>query len=165
MAARHVGVGSQMLSALFSFLGGSAFRMIWGEVSAWMTAQQDHRFELERLRMQAECDAAQHARNLDAIRQQAELGVKTVQVQAEADLGRIEGEAWRDAVQATGRPVGVAWVDAWNAVIRPGVATWAVGMLTLAEFGAFALSESTAGVAFAALGIYLADRTLNKRGK
>jgi hypothetical protein len=154
-----------MLSALLSFLGGSAFRMIWGEVSAWTTARQDHRFELERMRLQAECDAAQHARNLDAIRVQADLGVKTIQVQAEADLGRVEGDAWRDAVRATGRPVGVAWVDAWNATIRPGVATWAVAMLTAAEFGAFALSESTEGVAFAALGIYLADRSLGKRGK
>jgi hypothetical protein len=154
-----------MLSALFSFLGGTAFRMIWGEVSAWMTAKQDHRHELERLRMQAECDAAQHLRNLDSLRVQAELGVKTIHVQAEADLGRVEGEAWRDAVQATGRPVGVAWVDAWNAVIRPGVATWAVVMLSGSDFGAFTLSESTAGVCFAALGIYLADRSLGKRGK
>jgi hypothetical protein len=154
-----------MLSSIFSFLGGTFARAIWGEVSAWMTAKQDHRHELERLRLQAECDAAQHLRNLESLRVQAELGVKTIHVQAEADLGRIQGEAWRDAVQATGRPVGVAWVDAWNAVIRPGVATWAVVMLTAAEFGAFVLSEPTANVAFAALGIYLADRTLNKRGK
>lgn len=154
-----------MLSGILSFLGGSAFRMIWGEVSAWMTARQDHRHELERLRLQAECDAAQHLRNLDSLRLQADLGVKTIHVQAEADMARTEADGWRDAVQATGRPVGVAWVDAWNAAIRPGVATWAVAMLTAAEFGAFVLSESTAGVAFAALGIYLADRTLNKRGK
>lgn len=154
-----------MLSGILSFLGGSAFRMIWGEVSAMLTARQDHRFELERTRLQAECDAAQHSRNLDAIRVQAEMGVKTIQVQAEADLSRVEAEGWRDAVQATGRAIGVAWVDAWNAVIRPGVATWAVGMLTLAEFGAFVLSETTAGVCFAALGLYLADRTLGKRGK
>lgn len=73
-----------MISALFSFLGGSVFRMIWGEVSHWLTARQDHTFEIERLRLQADMDAAQHARNLEAIRMQADLGVKTIQVQAEA---------------------------------------------------------------------------------
>lgn len=154
-----------MLSGIVSFLGGSAFRMLWGEVSAWITARQDHRFDLERLRLQAECDAAQHARNLEALRVQADLGVKTVQVQAEADLARVDGEAFRDAVQAAGRPIGIAWVDAWNAMIRPGVATWAVAMLSASEFGLVVLSALAADVACCALGIYLADRTLGKRGK
>lgn len=154
-----------MLSALFSFLGGSAFRMVWGEVSAWLTARQDHRFEVERLRLQAEFESAQHARNQEAIRLQAELGVKVIETQSAADIGRVEAEAFRDAVQATSRPTGVRWVDAWNATIRPGVATWAVAMLTVAELGLFTLSDSTAGVCFGALGLYLADRTLGKRGK
>lgn len=153
------------MSALLSFLGGSLVRTIWGEVSAWFTARQDHHHELDRLRLQAEIDAAQHARTLESIRLQAELGVKTIQVQAEADLARIEADGWRDAVQATGRPVGVKWVDAWNATIRPGVATWAVVMLSSAEWGTVILSDATSSVAFAALGIYLADRTLGKRGK
>jgi hypothetical protein len=154
-----------MLSGIMSFLGGTAFRMIWGEVSAWLTARQDHRFEIERLRLQAECDAAQHLRNLDSLRVQADLGVKTIQVQADADLSRIEADGWRDAVQATGRAIGVKWVDAWNAIIRPGVATWSVLMLTAAELGVFIMSDMTSNVCFAALGLYLADRTLGKRGK
>lgn len=153
------------MSGLISFLGGSVFRMIWGEVAAWFTARQDHRFELDRLRLQAECDAAQHARNLEALRVQADLGVKTIQVQAEADLARADADAFRDAVQATGRAIGVPWVDAWNAMIRPGVATWAVVMLSAHEFGLVALSGLAADVACCALGIYLADRTLAKRAK
>lgn len=154
-----------MLSGILSFLGGSLMRTIWGEVAAWLTARQDHRFELERLRLQGDLDAAQHARNLDALRVQADLGVKTIQLQAEADMARVDGQAFRDAVQAVGRPIGVAWVDAWNATIRPGVATWAVVMMTASELGVFVMSETTAGVAFAALGIYLADRALGKRSK
>lgn len=154
-----------MLSAILSFLGGSVFRAIWGEVSAWITRRQDHAHEIERMRLQAEIDAAQHARNLEAIKVQAELGVQTIRVQGEADLARLEGEGWLEAVKATGRSVGVGWVDAWNAVIRPGVATWAVAMLTLNEFSVFLISEATASVCFSALGIYLADRTLGKRGK
>lgn len=154
-----------MIAALLSFLGGSVFRMIWGEVSHWLTARQDHTFEIERLRLQADIDAAQHARNLEAIRVQADLGVKTIQVQAEADIGELEAQGWLEAVKGTTRTVGIAWVDAWNAIIRPGVATWAIVMMTLGEVGAMVLSDNTLAVASAALGIYLADRNLMKRGK
>lgn len=154
-----------MVSAILSFLGGSAFRAIWGEVSNWLTERQNHAHEMERMRLQAEIDAAQHARNLDSIRLQADLGVREIRVQAEADINRIESEGWLEAVRSTGRAIGIAWVDAWNAVIRPAVATWSVAMLTLSEFGVFALTDTTASVCFAALGLYLADRTLGKRGK
>ena len=154
-----------MFSALFSFLGGSAFRMLWGEIAAWVSSKQEHSHEIERMRLQAELDAAQHARNLEAIRVQSELGVKTIQVQSEAAVSEIETQAWLEAVKGTTKPVGVAWVDAWNATIRPGVATWAVLMMTVGELGAIALSENTIAVTSAALGIYLADRNLMKRGK
>jgi hypothetical protein len=50
-------------------------------------------------------------------------------------------------------------------MIRPGVATWAVVMMTLAELGLMVLSENAVAVCSAALGIYLAERNLIKRGK
>jgi hypothetical protein len=154
-----------IFSALFSFLGGSVFRMIWGELSSWLNKKQDHEHEIERLKLQGEQEAAQHARNLEAIRVQAELQVKTITVQAEAAVGQIEAEGWLEAVRGTTKAVGIAWVDAWNAVIRPGVATWAIVMMTLGEFAVIAISENTVQIAGAALGIYLADRSLFKRGK
>lgn len=155
-----------MFSALLSFLGGSVFRMIWGEVSAFFTRKQEHANEMERLRFQAELDDRAHERRMESVRFEAEQQVKVIRVQADAAVGQLEAEGWLEAVKATGRSVGVAWVDAWNAVIRPGVATWGVAMLTLAEIDAItALSEGTQSVIFAALGIYLADRTLGKRGK
>jgi hypothetical protein len=154
-----------IFSALFSFLGGSVFRMIWGELSSWLNKKQDHEHEMARLKLQGEQEAAQHARNLEAIRVQAELQVKTIAVQAEAAVGQVEAEGWLEAVKGTTKAVGIAWVDAWNAVIRPGVATWAIVMMTLGEFAIIAISENTVQIAGAALGIYLADRSLFKRGK
>lgn len=35
-----------MFSALFSFLGGSVFRMVWGEASAFINKREDHKQEL-----------------------------------------------------------------------------------------------------------------------
>lgn len=121
-----------MFSAIFSFLGGSVFRAIWGEVSTWMTAKQDHVFEIERMRVQGELDAAAHARNLEALRVQAELGVKTVQVQAEADISKLELEGWSNAVSLANKPTGVLVVDVWNGVIRPLAATIAIYLWVVA---------------------------------
>lgn len=154
-----------MLSALISFLGGSVFRMIWGELSAWMTARQDHTFELERMRLQGDLEAAQHARNLEAIKVQAELGVKVIETQAQAAIGQLESSAWLEAVKATAVQTGIRWVDAWNSVIRPAVATWAIGMITGNYLHLWVLDENGWSLAGAALGIYLADRALFKRGK
>ena len=82
-----------MLATLLSFLGGSAFRMLWGEISAAWTKYQDHKHELALLQVQAAMEAARHAQNLEAIRVQAELGVKTIAVQAEADIARTDADA------------------------------------------------------------------------
>lgn len=154
-----------MLSALFSFLGGSVFRMIWGEVSSYLTARQSHKFEVERMRVQADLDAAQHQRTMEAIKLQADMGVKVIEAQAEAAVGETEAQGWLEAVKATGKAIGVAWVDAWNAGIRPATATWALLMLTFGEFRLITVSDNVVQIAGAALGIYLADRALLKRGK
>lgn len=154
-----------MISALISFFGGSVFRMIWGEVSAFITAKQEHAQELDRMRLQGELDAAAHARNQEAIKTQAALGVKIIEVQRDADIDRIEAGAWSTLVESTTKTIGIAFIDVWNAGIRPGVATWAIVMMTASEFSLIVLSEFAASVACAALGIYLADRNLSKRGK
>lgn len=155
-----------MFTALFSFLGGSAFRMIFGEISAWMTRKQDHQQEIERLQLQAELDAAQHGRNLESIRVQAELGVKTIEVQAEAALSQIETDAWSKLVDSTTKTTGIKWLDAWNGSIRPALATLAmVVVIGQIVINGFTLTDWDRELVAAILGIYLADRQLTKRGK
>ena len=153
------------MSALLSFLGGSAFRMVWGEMSAYLTKRQDHKYEIERAEQQGRLDAAQHERNLASLRLQSELGIKEIYVRQEAATEAGELDAWVDVVKATSRPSGVSWIDGWNQSIRPMVATVAVGaMLTEIALVGHLTSWHTE-VFSAALGIYLADRTLAKRGK
>jgi hypothetical protein len=155
-----------MFSALFSFLGGSAFRMLWGEVSSWLTKRQDHKFEVERLRLQGDLEAAQHARNLEAIRVQAQLGVKTIEVQSQADLSKLDVSAWTQAVADVGKQTGIKFLDIWNGSIRPWLATMASAavLFEIARNG-FVLSEWDRELVGAILGIYVADRQLSKRGK
>lgn len=155
-----------MISALISFFGGSVFRMIWGEVSAWWTKRQDHSHELERMRLQADLEAAQHQRNMESIRVQAELGVKTIQVQSEADLDKIEAGAWDKLVESTTKQTGIAFIDIWNGVIRPMLATLAIAVVVgeIIKNG-FVLTDWDRELVGAILGIYVADRSLLKRGK
>ena len=154
------------MSALLSFLGGNAFRMVWGEASAYLSKRQDHKYELERLARQAEVEAQVHERNMTALEVQHRIGIEKIYVQQAADTAAGELDAWVEVVKSTTRQTGVAWVDAWNASIRPGVATIAIGMM-VAEIVAlgFVLNDWHINVFSAAIGIFLADRTLIKRGK
>lgn len=154
------------MSALFSFLGGSVFRMVWGEISAFFKAKQEHTQEMERMRLQGDLDAATHARNLEAIKVQAELGVKVIEAQREADVSRIEADAWLEAVRDVGRKTGIKLVDAWNGAIRPGLATIAI-VAVVAEIIAlgFLLTDWHKELFGAILGVFVADRSLAKRGK
>jgi hypothetical protein len=155
-----------MFSALLSFLGGSVFRMVWGEIAALLTARQDHRHEIERLKLQAETDAAQHARNLEAIKVQADLGVQTIRVQAEADIGGIEAQAWGNAVAALQQPTGIWAVDFWNGIIRPLAASIAIVLWVLAlNSQGWQMGEWDKELVGVVLGFFFASRELLKRGK
>jgi hypothetical protein len=155
-----------MLSALFSFLGGSVFRMIWGEVSSFVNRQQDHAFEIERLKLQNDFDDRAHQRSQEAIKLQAELGVKTIQAQAESDVMSEEAKAFTEAMKNAFKPTGIYWVDAWNAVIRPAAATVALGLwvLKLSHQG-FIMQDYDMEITGVVLGFFFADRSLGKRGK
>lgn len=158
------------MSAIFTFLGGGAFRAIWGEVSPYFTKRQDAKLELERTRLQGELDAAQHIRSMESIRVQAELGVKTIQVQADADVARTDSEAFREAMARAAAPSGIKWVDAWNGTVRPAFATVALALWGWYEFqhmylNAWVISAWSMEFIGTVAGFYFADRTLRKLGK
>lgn len=154
------------MGALISFLGGSAFRAIWGEVGAFFEKRQEHRYEVERMRLQNDLDAAQHGRMLESVRIQAEMGVKTIEVQRDADLQRMDVDAWREAVGSLGRSTGIKFLDAWNGSIRPLLATLAT-LSIVVEIGVagWVLTDWDRELVGAILGLYVADRTLGKRAK
>lgn len=155
-----------MFGAIITFLGGSAFRMIWGEVSHWITAAREHKREIELMRVQGELEAAQHARNLESIRVQAELKVKTIAVQAEADVSRIDAAGFYSAVQQAQRSSGIWVVDFWNGCVRPAAATLALYLWVhaLAE-NSWAMQAWDMDMVGAIIGFFFADRMMGKRGK
>lgn len=155
-----------MFSGLISFLGGSAFRMVWGELSSYFTRKQETRFELERMTLQDKLDGDQHARNLEALRVQADLGVKTIAVQRDADVAREEAAAFRDAIANAYKPTGIWFIDAWNGSVRPAFATVVLLLWIMALVRQdWVLVAWDLDMMGAIAGFYFADRSLGKRGK
>lgn len=155
-----------MFTALLSFFGGNAFRMLWGEISAKWTAYQDHKHEIEMVKLQAQIAGEQHLREMESIRLQHDLQVQVVRVQGEADVARSEANAWEKAVEGTTKPSGIWLVDLWNGVIRPLGATFFLILIGMHFYEKqWVLDEQGWALAGAFLGIYVADRTLFKRGK
>lgn len=154
------------MSAILTFLVGSAFRMVWGEASAWLKAWQEHKHELEMMKAQGELAAAEHARQQEAIRLQAELGVKTIQVQADADIARTDAAGFYAAFESANKPTGIKFVDGWNGIIRPLCATIVIILWghAMKEAG-FALSDWDKELMGTVLGFFFASRELTKRGR
>ena len=151
---------------ILSFLGGNAFRLIFGEVMSYFQKKQEHALEMERMKLQGDLEAAQHERNLASLKLQADLGVKVIEAQRDADLDRADASAWSEAVAAVGRQTGIKFIDIWNGSVRPALATlaMAVVLFEIVQNG-FVLSEWDRELVGAILGIYVADRTLSRRGK
>lgn len=144
---------------LISFLGGSAFRLIFGGVMDWMNKRQDHQHEMELQKLQAELEAGRHERNMASVRLQADLNLAEIKVTADAVEQKVMADAFLEAVKATGQKTGVAWVDAWNASVRPAgasvsLAIW-VGTMIAASL---VLTEFDQTLISAFLGVFVGDR-------
>lgn len=48
------------MMTILSFLGGTAFRLIFGEIAAFFSKKQAHAQEIERMRLQDQIDAGRY---------------------------------------------------------------------------------------------------------
>lgn len=148
-----------MFTALVTFLGSAGIRLALGHLFDFITKWQDNKNELARLRLQGELDAAQHARNLEAIKVQAGLGIKVIEAQTESHVNQVEADAFLEAVKATGQKTGVLIVDVWNGVIRPLLATICIVLwVTSLATRHFTLDDWDRALMSLALGIFVGGR-------
>ena len=155
---------------LFSFLGGSAFRLIFGGVMDWLNKQQDHKHELQSLELQSRLDAERHQRSMDSIRLQSDLKVGEIKIAGGVMLEGKQMDAFLEAVKGTRVVTGVHWVDALNAVIRPAGAVISLALWIFAVAVAFSVADAAmikAGTVLtefdrtlisAFLGVFVGDR-------
>jgi hypothetical protein len=154
------------MGALISFLGGSVFRMIWGEVSSAWTKHQDHKQEIEATRLQAELEAARHTRELERLRVVSDLGIKEIEVRSDAEIEAKDADAFIAAMSTVNRKTGIDWVDAWNGSIRPAAATTALLLWWFCLYqNGFQLTEWDKELVGVILGFYFAHRVFASRAK
>ena len=154
------------MSALFSFLGGSVFRMLWGEISAFINKKQDHEHELEMLRLQADIEEANHKRTMEALAQQTALGIKVIEAKTEELVETESAKAFTFAMANAFKPTGIVWVDAWNGTIRPLAASIALFLWVDALWVAgFVMSDWDKELVGVILGFFFASRVLSRAGK
>lgn len=155
------------MGGLISFLGGSAFRLIWSWFAEYMGKKQEHSQELERLIQLAANDAAKHAQDCERLTMLSALNIKEIEVSADAEVGKLEGAAFLEAMKnAIPPPTGIRWVDAWNNVIRPAGATLGYG-LVFAELYTlhFVMDDWHRALVGTMLGFFFASRELSKGRK
>lgn len=151
------------MSAILSFLGGAAFRMIWGQVATLLSKRQDHRHEIEALRLQAELDDKRHSRDCERLRLQSELGVKEVMVQADADISRMEAGGFMQAASRVTEKSGIFLVDLWNGLIRPGAASIALGLWVVAlNAQGWQMGDWDRELVGVIIGFYFASRVIRR---
>ena len=148
-----------MFTALITFLGSTFFRLAVGHIFEYLDKASDHKFEMERLRLDAELAQADHVRQMESLRLQTELNIQQVRVKADADLAVAEEITFGKAVEATQSKTGVAWVDAWNGMIRPLLATIAISVWvwSMAVRG-FVLTPFDIEIISASLGLFVGGR-------
>lgn len=158
------------MGALLNFLGGAAFRAVWSGIANYFDKRQEHKYEIQRTVLQGRLAAEEHARNLAGIRLQAELGIKTVQVQSDAAVNEIEADAWRQAVAKATQPTGIKLVDILNGLVRPAFAIVALVLWCTYEFRHMALtgwviSAWSLDIIASIIGFWYADRSIRNRSK
>lgn len=153
-----------MFSALFSFLGGSVFRMIWGEVSEFVNKSQDHKHEMEALRLQSELEDKKALQELERLRVASELGIKELEVKTNAEIEAKDADAFIAAMATVNVKTGNWFIDAWNGSIRPAAATTALLLWWFCLYTqGFVLTEWDKELVGVILGFYFAHRVFSSR--
>jgi hypothetical protein len=148
-----------MLTAVLTFLGGATMRMLLGYLYEFATKWQDNRNELRRMELQGTLEQARHERETAALRLQAELGIKVIEVQAQREHAAAEDAMLLEATRATMRASGIGWVDAWNHAIRPLLASVCIALwlASLVE-RSFKLDDWDKALMSLALGVFVGGR-------
>lgn len=148
------------MNGLISFLGSATLRWLLGEWLAIVKARDDHSSELERMRLQHEQDKDRHGWQQEAIKAQADAGVKVIEAQSVASATAIADQGWLATIEQIGRSSGIRWIDGFNALIRPELAQVSIVLLVGHAVAPtyVALEGIVAEVVCSALGLFLGGR-------
>jgi hypothetical protein len=151
---------------ILSFLGGTAFRWLFGEIIGFVKEREERKRELEMMRLSHEQDKDKHQWQQEAIAAQAAAGVRVIEARRQADESAASDATFFKASEGVNKASERGdWIGAWNASIRPFLAT--VGILLLVGNtvapSVFVLSALVMELICAALGVFVGER-IRQRG-
>lgn len=153
-----------MFSALFSFLGGSVFRMIWGEVSEYINKRQDHKHEVEFMQIQMQMDERRAEIEFQRMKTASDLGIKEIEAKSDAEVEAKDADAFIAAMATVTAKTGNWFIDGWNGCIRPAAATTALLLWWFCLYTqGFILTEWDKELVGVILGFYFAHRVFASR--
>ena len=148
------------MTAIISFLGSAVFRWLLEKVFSIVERKQDHEQELQSIKLQAEVDAAQHLRNLEMLRIQADLKLDLIKEETRGECEAAEGAAVVELTKSA-KPTGILWLDGWNGAIRPFVSTVCVALWFMSLLNRdFALQEFDLALIGSVIGWHFGTRSL-----
>jgi len=154
------------MSALLSFLGGSVFRMIWGEVASFITRWQEHHYEIARLELQIKIDDHASDRQAKNLEVQGKLGIQTLVAQHESEMAQADNQTFKEAIVSVFKPIVNPLLDFWNGAIRPLAATIVIVLWCCKLFAqGFIMDDYDRELSGVVLGFFFANRVLGSRGK
>ena len=152
------------MGGLIGFLGGTAFRWLLGELLGFIGKREEQRHELEMRRLEHDLERERHKWQQEAIRMQAEMGLKVIEAQAEMTERASAAEAFLEGVRGVNKASERKdWIGAWNAAVRPFLATVAIICLVGESAGIMTLSALFAEVSCAVLGVFVGERISRAR--
>lgn len=149
------------MGGLISFLGGTAFRWLFGELLGWLKVRDERAAELAMLRLQHDLDRERHQWQQDAIAAQAQAGVRVIEAQSQAVAGAAANAAFLAAVQGVSTASARAdWIGAWNASIRPALATVGIVLVAAQSIApaTVTLSPLVLELICAVMGVFVGER-------
>jgi hypothetical protein len=148
------------VSGLLPFLGGTAFRWIFGELFSYLKARQEHKQELELRHLERDIAKDNAIERRLEIKAAAEAGVQIIQAQREATHENMLDKMLSSAVEGVDKLSGIPFVDGANKLVRPTVAYTALLMLVLESFFPthVVLKAATVELFMAFLGLFCGGR-------
>lgn len=119
-------------SALYSLLGGTAFRLILTFVMERYKDWQEFKIEKARIELQNKLENDQAERHVKMLTAQKLAGVSVIHAEKEVVADIVDTKSFDLAVKNLNKPTGFKELDAWNSAIRPTLATLCIILWVLA---------------------------------
>jgi hypothetical protein len=108
-----------MGSALLTFLGSAAFRLLISFFMDRLKDWQEYGFEQGRIRLQAELEALAAKRELESLAMQKDLGIDVIRAERSNELYLEDLTSFNKATDNVYKETGHWTLDIWNSSVRP----------------------------------------------